>query len=185
MNIFHLDKCPIISAKRVINVHSSKMVTESAQILANCYTKQQLEFAPKSQKGNVRRYSYYNHPSCVWARESFDNFCWTLEHATALAEEKRYRTGIRHFSESFLKWCQDNVPENIKDATGLTSPALAIKGLSFSGTPQEIYQQYYVFDKQEDKNGKRMDFYTKRERPEFWFKYVDLAKYPDYVMEKK
>ena len=155
------------------------MVTETAQLLANCYTVEFLTHAPPTMNGNVRKHSYYNHPCSVWARHSFDNFAWLVEHGIGIAEEKLYRFGSRHFSETFIRWCANNFPDNIEDNPA-TSHSLAIKGYNFTGHYVDVYHQYYVADKQEDKNGKRIDMYSRRKRPEFWFDYIDLAKYPDY-----
>ena len=80
MNIFCIDKDPIQSAKWLCDQHCNKMVLESAQMVANCFTLETLaELAPKTQKGTARKHSYYNHPCSIWTRESYENYMWHLE----------------------------------------------------------------------------------------------------------
>jgi hypothetical protein len=103
MNIFRLDPDPVASARMLADIHTGsknrggKMIVEATQMLANCYTLDQLNYAPKTKKGEVRKYSYYNHPCSKWTRASLDNFHWLLRHGIAMVEEKLYRGGKLHF----------------------------------------------------------------------------------------
>jgi len=58
MNIFCIDKDPIQSAKWLCDQHVNKMVLESAQMVANCFSHEVLAEAPKTKKGTPRKYSY-------------------------------------------------------------------------------------------------------------------------------
>lgn len=181
MNIFYLNACPIKSAQWQINSHVNKMITETAQILSNAYTLEELTFAPKNSKGEARKHSYPHHPCCRWVKEGIDNFEWLVEHGMALYDEKVYRMGGDHFSIDFISWCQDNKPSL---PSGWTTPALAMKNYPEcmdEKHPMASYQRFYVADKQENVAGKRMDIYTKRKRPEFWFIYSSYAKHKDYL----
>lgn len=169
MNVFYVDSDPRIAAESLIDIHVNKMIVESAQLLANCYTLKKLEDAPTTQKGNVRGWSYPHHPCTTWVRKSEANFKWLLSHAISLCDEKIYRTGKIHFTEHFLFWCKDNSPHlsNI----GFTTPALAFdKYPQYQdySNPVESYRKYYTNCKRVDKNGKKIDIYTKRTRPT-WF----------------
>lgn len=89
--------------------------------------------------------------------------------------------GGDHFSISFIMWCQDNAPDL---PSGWTTPALAMGNypeIIDYANPVESYRKFYVLDKQENTAGKRMDVYTKRDRPEFWFTYSNYAKHKDYL----
>lgn len=181
MNIFYLDTCPIKAAQMQINNHVSKMITETAQILSNVYTLEELVHAPKSAKGKPRKHSYPYHPCSLWVQKGIDNFWWLVEHGMALYDEKVYRMGGDHFSIDFISWCADNPPEL---PSGRTTPALAMKNFPHcmnESDPVGSYQKFYVADKQENVAGKRMDFYTKRKRPDFWFEFSEYAKYKDYL----
>lgn len=169
MNIFYVHHNPKIAAQSLIDVHVNKMIVETGQLLANCYTKTELMSAPLTQTGNIRGYSHINHPCTKWVKTSLDNFLWLVEHGLALCEEKIYRTEKPHFSFAFINWCSDNWPD-IPDV-GFTRPALAFNKypeLQDYLEPVLSYRNYYNVDKRVDKNGKKIDIYTKRERPS-WF----------------
>lgn len=177
MNIFFLHNDPVLAAQFLVDVHvgshncGGKMIIESAQMLANCYNADQLGHfsCPRTQSGNVRSYSYFNHPCSVWVRQSLSNFNWLVSHAQEMVKEKQYRGGNLHFSSLFIDWCSITRP-NLPDI-GPTTPALAMKNfesLKDEGDPVGSYQMFYVVDKRFDKNGKPMDIYTKRNRPQFW-----------------
>ena len=175
MNIFYLDKDPKKAAQYMFNKHVVKMILESSQILANCYTAEQLETAPKTQSGTVRKYSYYNHPCCVWTRESYANCDWLVKHAYALLEESLFRGYNLHSCFEFLDWCKNTLPLNIKNLQDFTQPALAMPVECKLDDPVESYRKYYIEYKPTDKNGKWMMYYTKRDYPD-WF--------PQWLIEK-
>ena len=56
MNIFCIDENPIQAARWLCDIHLSKMVVESSQMLANCFTSETLEDAPRAKSGNVRKH---------------------------------------------------------------------------------------------------------------------------------
>lgn len=168
MNIFALDECPEKSAQNMINRHVVKMVVESTQMLQNCYLSEQLIHAPRTMGGNIRKYSYYNHPCSVWVRQSQSNFEWLLLHASGLLEEGQYRGFKNHFCQTFIEWCHKNTPENIKNCNTQTPFALAMPDVYKQDSPIESYRSYYIGDKKRDKSNKWMMIYTKRSLPE-WF----------------
>lgn len=182
MNIFVLDRDPKIAAKCLIDVHTRKMITETAQMLANGYTDEQLFFAPKTQSGNVRKHSYKHHPCCKWVKESIENFDWLVAHGLYMGEENQKRFGKSHFSLDFIRWCRYNKPE-VPPVVPMTKRPLAMKRFPHleSDDPVESYRKFYVASKQEDIRGRRIDKYTNAERPEFWYEHIELAKYPDYI----
>lgn len=172
MNIFFLDKCPSKAAKSVVDKHTVKMIVESSQMLANCYSLDRLAGSdcPRTQKGTPRKYSYVHHPCSIWVKKSLSNFNWLLEHAIYLYEEKINRIGGDHYCIGFLKWCFENTPDIID--IGLTEPALAFKNYPHfqdRKDPVSSYHKFYVADKQYDDSGKYMAYYTNRRPPSFWF----------------
>lgn len=110
MNIFRLSECPIEGAKFNQDLHVRKIIVEASQLLANCYSIDQLQNAPKTQLENIRKYSYYNHPLSKWMRESIDNFSWVLMHSMGLLNEFEHRFNKKHFCEEFIMWCLSNNP---------------------------------------------------------------------------
>lgn len=181
MNIFYLHENPVIAAQYLVDSHvaNGKMIVEAAQMLANCYPLSRLEEndCPKTQKGNSRVYGYYKHCCSIWVRESLSNFQWLVDHAIAMGEERMYRKGKDHFTNSFINWCDKNKPD-IKDI-GFTTPAMAFKNypqFRDENNVIESYRKFYVVDKRFDDRGNKMDVYTKREKPQFWNDYQYLIK---------
>lgn len=57
MNIFVTDSNPTQAARNLCEKHiGGKMLVESAQMLANCFSLDDLVNAPKTKTGNVRKY---------------------------------------------------------------------------------------------------------------------------------
>jgi len=175
VNIFFVDNCPIKAAQSLCDKHVNKMITESAQLLANCYLLDVLtdECCPRTKNGNVRCHSYFNHPCSVWVRTSLSNFSWLVRHAFALCQEKLFRTGKQHFCWQFIAWCMQHPPD-LNDI-GLTIPAFAFGTymyLSDENNPVQSYRNYYMASKRYDKNGNKMDVYSVRKRPD-WFEELE------------
>jgi hypothetical protein len=127
MNIFFVDPNPIIAAQSLSDQHVIKMTLETAQILSTaCH---QLGIAPNIN-GKLYKSTHVNHPSCVWARKSFDHFNWLLKHGIALGEEYSRRYNRVHASQQvffdILKHLYD-IKNSIRFASkGWENPPLAI-----------------------------------------------------------
>jgi hypothetical protein len=104
MNIFALSKCPHESARQMLDKHIVKMPTETCQMLhtnivymqfVNAHgkepTQRELKAFHKASKSKLMKPSMLNHPSTIWARQSFSNFMWLFEHGLALCEEHKIR----------------------------------------------------------------------------------------------
>lgn len=110
MNLFRLSNCPIEAATLNQDLHVKKIIIEAGQLLANCYSLDQLSEAPKTLSGNVRSYSHIHHPISKWVKENIKHFLWTKNHALALSEEFAYRFGKEHFTATFIRWCDSHTP---------------------------------------------------------------------------
>jgi len=135
MNIFAIDRDPIIAAMHLVDKHVSKMVLESAQMLANCFEPKHLEAidCPRTQKGSVRKHSYFNHPCSIWVRTSKSNMRWLILHAQAMDDERMQRCKLKstaevlpHFSSSFINWCEVNIDSSNVSEGPLTEFAQAM-----------------------------------------------------------
>lgn len=147
MNIFFLDKDPTLAAQFMVDRHVNKMVLESVQMLANCYSLEQLAQSdcPRTQSGNPRKHSYFNHPCSIWVRKSLDNFNWLLNHAEALECERLFRDFNPHFCAPFITWCAINKPD--LPTLGFTPPAQAFGKDNESlkcEDPVIAYRSYYT-----------------------------------------
>lgn len=172
MNIFVLDKNPYIAARDLCDKHIIKMIVESAQMLANCFTLERLaaDDCPRNFNGNPRSHGYRNHPCTRWAMESSANMDWLIKNAIGMCEEKVKRYGGGHFSESFIRWCDLNRNDSIVPLGKLTDFAIAISPTSLCREVEgfddlsavEKYRLYYIYDKAK--------FATWRTSPPAWYK---------------
>jgi hypothetical protein len=103
MNIFALDKDPVVAAQMSCDKHIVKMILESAQML--CTAKRVLdgtEYMDKTKNGrNIKRWRLDNpneeatiykagwlgHPSTQWVMKSAYNYIWLYRHFKALNDE--------------------------------------------------------------------------------------------------
>ena len=167
MNVFFVDESPIRAAQSLVDQHVNKMVTETAQILSNCYTLEQLEKAPPTQSGNPRKHSYPHHPCCKWVQESYDNFEWVVTHGLGVDMERLYRGFNPSYSVEFIKWCSENRPSFPMEE--MTPPAQAF-GVEWEHLRQEntveAYRSYYNVAKREQPTLKKV--WTRRGAPNWW-----------------
>lgn len=156
MNIFYLDKSPVVSAQLQCDKHVVKMILESAQLL--CTAHQELD----GFNSDLYKTTHKNHPSAVWVRQSSYHYSWLYHHMAALSEEYSYRYYKRHLTWLKMKDPLSYLPNNLKD-NGFKDPPLCMPDQYKSNDPVVSYQEYY--------KSKRNDFrmsWTKRQQPE-WF----------------
>jgi len=136
MNIFALSRCPVESAKQMINKHVVKMPTETCQMLhTNALFN---EFVDRyGYEPTLRRLKEYheetdsilmkpamlNHPSTIWARQSIHNTLWLYNHGIALCGEYTDRYDKQH--GAFERMLQTPI-EFDADATLATPVSIAM-----------------------------------------------------------
>lgn len=155
MNIFCIYDDPAKSAQQLCDQHVNKMVLESAQMIANCFSLDTLESAPKTAKGTARKHSYYNHPCSIWVRETKANFKWLLDHALAMEQERLARGYNPHFSTPFIQWALDNINKSLVPNGERSEFAVAIaedmscRNIDGFDTLSSVekYKLYYKYDK--------------------------------------
>jgi len=175
VNIFAIYRCPETAAKHLVDSHVTKMVLESAQMLANCFTVEQLADAacPRTKAGTVRKHSYYNHPCSKWLRVSRNNMRWLCLHALAMDVERLQRTEIRireeltlkerglpynkdvadalpvpHYCIPFINWVIDNLQYSIVPEGSLTEFAQAMPDGFKCEDSVQAYRNFYITGKQ-------------------------------------
>ena len=92
MNIFVTSSCPDKCAEYLDDKRVVKMVLETAQILSTV-----VRFYGYEGK-DVYKSTHKNHPCCVWARESKQNYLWLMRHFQALCVEYTNRFKKTHKS---------------------------------------------------------------------------------------
>lgn len=94
MNIFATDPCPRISAQNLDDKRVSKMVLETAQMLAAATLSHGVDIGYKK--------THVNHPCTVWTRSGRQQFDWMIEHGLWLNDEFMYRYGHAHKSTDVI-----------------------------------------------------------------------------------
>jgi len=160
MNIFILDKDPILAAQMQCDKHVVKMILESAQLLSTAHH----VLDGNSAREGIYKPTHVNHPCSIWVRESVHNYEWLWKHLSALCNEYFYRYGKQHKTSSLL----NTLIFFPKDLGGFyrTSFAVAMKvrpECIVEGDPVQSYRNYY---KTKQKDFKMV--WTKREVPS-WF----------------
>ena len=133
MNIFYLDKDPVIAASYHADKHVVKMILENAQMMSTVL----------HLKGYCSPYkpTHKHHPCTVWAMNE-DNYAWIYELFVALLNEYTIRYGKVHKCAQYLV---NFTP--IGDSSKHTKPALAMPDEYKTDCPVESYRTYYINDK--------------------------------------
>ena len=166
MNIFYLDKNPVVAAQMSCDKHVVKMILESAQML--CTVKRVLdgtEYTDLTKNGRkIKRWRLNNsneeaiiykagwlkHPSTQWVMKSAYNYIWLYKHMMALNDE--YKLRYNHTKDhmciqklgQLLKTPPYNAPINVKgtDATPAMPDECKVPGDSVAS-----YRKYYIMKK--------------------------------------
>lgn len=158
MNIFYLDKDPILAAQMLCDRHVVKMGLEAFTLLKNAHIVQ-----------NGGRASWGNHPCSVWARASPQNYVWLWKHMVGVFTEYtyRYRRTHSYVINGKVKQMQPvpGGPWRVLDR--MTTPHLAMPECCMVAVddvidPVASYRQYYEMKR------RTIDFrYTGRLEPEW------------------
>ena len=143
MNIFYLDRDPVIAAQMMCDKHVVKMILESAQMLSTAH--RVLDGDGYADKTGMYKLAHKNHPSTIWVRSSLENYVWLYEHMIGLMKEYTYRYGKHHATERLIE--------------PLSGTPVSIPMVGFSDPPQCMpeqckgedtvlaYQKYYIVEK--------------------------------------
>ena len=143
MNIFYLDKDPIIAAQMSCDKHVVKMILESAQMLST--THRILDGDEYADKVGLYKLAHKNHPSTIWVRSSSKHYKWLYDHMIALMEEYTYRYGKHHATERLIEplriepWL---IPNN-----GFVDPPQCMPEILKGKDTVLAYQTYYILEK--------------------------------------
>lgn len=189
MNIFILDKDPIVAAQLQCDKHVVKMIVESAQMLSTAHRMADGYIETRKSKSGKRNIKYYVHnnsalenhlykavhhfhPCTVWTMESNVNYEWHYKHFVALCEEYTYRYGKVHATDTKLRKTLKNVPTKIPHTNIYTPFKLAMADypeIIAIGCPVKSYQAYYM-----TKQDRFKMVWSKRDTPE-WFEVLNAA----------
>jgi hypothetical protein len=114
MNVFFLDRDPMVAAQAHCDKHVVKMILESAQLLSTAH--RVLDgtdgVLPDERNDVLYKSTHKNHPSAVWVRRELDHYRWVHDLLYFLIGEFRYRYGKPHATERLQPYLLD-APHNI------------------------------------------------------------------------
>lgn len=144
MNIFVVDRNPVIAARNLCDKHVVKMVLESTQMLSTVARKQRPNTAAKLYKP-----THANHPCTRWVGDSPANARWLISHTEEMFSEYSLRYGGKiHASYEVF----ENAKRIISLGGSIIHPshwALAMPDQykDPSGDPVKSYRAFYWADK--------------------------------------
>jgi hypothetical protein len=139
MNIFALDKDPVVSAYYMCNKHVIKMALESTQLLCSVFDS---KYEPPYRR------THYNHPCSIWARTSKQNYEWLIEHGLALTEEYTKYYNKIHKCKEVIEWCKFRyIVLGLPDIGQTPFPLCMPDQYKVPGDSVTSYRNYYKGDK--------------------------------------
>lgn len=159
MNIFLLDYNPKNCAQYHHDVHLRKMILETFQIIHTARMNNGWPHIPKwIQK------EHFHHPAVLWAQHSV-NASFLFHLVYHLLEEYQWRFGHQHACLTDLFHTVELMPIVPQYPTDFIQCMPA----NYKGdSPVLSYRRYYIGTKAFDKNGGRMDVWTRRGQPYWW-----------------
>ena len=160
MNIFYLDKDPVIAAQMHCDKHVVKMILESAQMLSTAH--RVLDGDEYANETGMYKMAHKNHPSTIWVRSGAANYDWLWKHMRALMREYTYRYGKHHATERLIEPL-GNFPKSFKSSfKTYTDPPMCMPDYCKDEDTVSAYHKYYIMEKSNFATWKR------RDKPE-WF----------------
>tara|TARA_B100000787_G_scaffold142515_1_gene111906 strand:- start:993 stop:1562 length:570 start_codon:yes stop_codon:yes gene_type:complete len=165
MNIFYVDKDPVIAAQMMCDKHVVKMILESAQMLSTAVRVQSGD--EKANELGLYKMAHKNHPSTKWARKSYFNFIWLYKHMIALMEEYTYRYGKNHATEKLIEPLHNSFYGEIhpfgENLEKFTDPPQCMPEECKGDDTVLAYQKYYIIEK-----AKIATWNKTRSAPKWW-----------------
>jgi len=144
MNLFYLDRDPVIAASYHYDKHKVKMVLEAAQMLCtahHCYGDEELkDLIPYKQ-------AHLNHPSTIWVRSSRSTYFWAYEYMMALGREYTKRYGKEHLTIIKCRDFLSQYPRHIQGNDWREPPQCMPDEYKVEGDSIAAYWNYYERDK--------------------------------------
>ncbi len=144
MNLFYLDRDPVVAASYHYDKHKVKMVLEAAQMLCtahHCY-------GSSAQKANIPyKQAHLNHPSTVWVRRSRTTYLWAYEYMIALGKEYTKRYGKEHLTITKCRDFLSTPPVHIQGDEWVEPPQCMPDEYKVQGDSISAYWNYYEQDK--------------------------------------
>ena len=144
MNIFYLDRDPVIAAQMMCDKHCIKMILESAQMLST--THRVLDGDDNADISDLYKLAHKNHPSTKWVRDSVWNYQWLYNHFVALCKEYTSRYNKVHASERLI-YPLEEPPLAIDSIKEFTDPPQCMPDYCKGIDTVLAYKNYYILEK--------------------------------------
>jgi hypothetical protein len=151
MNIFVLDRDPLVAARYHCDKHVPKMVLETAQMLCTARHMHGLD-APYKR-------AYEKHPCTQWVASSLHNYQWTWCLGMGLGMEYEKRFGKTHKSYEVIRRLAKGSANMAEDMTPF---AQAMPDEYRQECAVDAYRSYYLGDKA------RFATWDRSEIPSWW-----------------
>ena len=142
MNIFYLDPCPQRSALWHNDRHEVKMILESGQMLSAVLHRHGIE------DDRLYKLTHKNHPSTLWAGDSFQHFEWLTELFFWLNKQRTARGKPSHktFDRLWKLVTTDAVGDLVDamDDTWTPPPLCMPDEFKTDVSPSRCYRNYYT-----------------------------------------
>ena len=146
MNLFYLDRDPVIAASYHYDKHKVKMVLEAAQMLCTAHHALGEEYGYDTSYVPYRK-AHLNHPSTIWVRSSAEQYIWTYNYMMALGQEYKNRYNKTHLT---IDKCRDALafaPIGIPNVEFYEPPQCMPDEYKVPGDSIAAYWNYYEQDK--------------------------------------
>jgi len=155
MNIFFIDRDPILCAQAHYDKHVVKMILETAQLLSTAHW--------VFNGTGPYKMTHVNHPSAIWVREHVNHYTWAWKLMHSLGEEYTHRYGKVH----------KTIREHSDTLNRIPKPLRGLSDFYWRDPPQcmpeecrrddtvDAYRYYYLTEKL------NLRSYTKRQPPEW------------------
>lgn len=166
MNIFFINKDPVLAAQDLVDDHVIKMITESGQLLSIAHRvldgcEIRVQYITKKGKKRTKsvwvlpdhrndilyNVTHKNHPCAIWVRTAVENYNWLVDHMFAMGDEYTRRYGKVHKTIRELGYDLQSPPYNLED-WDWTEPAMCMpEEYIISNDPVENYRNFYKYGK--------------------------------------
>ncbi|MFA5421500.1 MAG: hypothetical protein WC344_01725 [Bacilli bacterium] len=157
MNIFYLDKNPVLAARYHTDKHVIKMILESAQLLSTAH---HVAISNENILAHIYKPTHSNHPSALWVRHNKNNYLWLYRLLLALLEEYAFRFGKIHKSSALTEYLKEP-PMSLSDEPFFPPTPTMDDEYIVAGDSLLSYRNYYRRAKS------HLFTWTRRSRPEW------------------
>ena len=145
MNLFYLDRDPVIAASYHYDKHKVKMVLEAAQMLCTAHHHWAEVFDYKTFVPYKK--AHYNHPSTIWTRSNKSQYMWVYNYMMALGREYTKRYGKEHLTITKCKTPLHVPPNGMIDGFFTEPPQCMPDEYKVENDSIAAYWNYYEGDK--------------------------------------